>query len=45
MANGIRAAPLWDSKKQSFVGEQGLGGRGGREGKEESFRGDSGAEL
>lgn len=22
MANGIRAAPLWDSKKQSFVGKE-----------------------
>lgn len=21
VANGVRAAPLWDSKKQSFVGE------------------------
>lgn len=31
VANGIRAAPLWDSKKQSFVGEEGLGGRGKRE--------------
>ncbi|XP_057898144.1 5'-AMP-activated protein kinase subunit gamma-1 isoform X1 [Melospiza georgiana] len=27
VTNGVRAAPLWDSKKQSFVGEQkGLGG-------------------
>lgn len=25
VANGVRAAPLWDSKKQSFVGEEGLG--------------------
>lgn len=31
VANGIRAAPLWDSRKQSFVGEEGLGGRGNRE--------------
>lgn len=22
VANGVRAAPLWDSKKQSFVGEE-----------------------
>ena len=25
VANGVRAAPLWDSKKQSFVGEEGPG--------------------
>lgn len=25
VANGVRAAPLWDSKKQSFVGKEGLG--------------------
>ena len=25
VANGVRAAPLWDSKKQRFVGEKGLG--------------------
>ena len=30
VANGVRAAPLWDSKKQSFVGEEGPGrGKGG----------------
>lgn len=23
VTNGVRAAPLWDSKKQSFVGERG----------------------
>lgn len=46
VANGIRAAPLWDSKKQSFVGEEGLGGRGGREGEKRDLqRADSGAEL
>lgn len=25
VANGVRAAPLWDSKKQSFVGKERLG--------------------
>ena len=30
VANGVRAAPLWDSKKQSFVGEEGpRRGKGG----------------
>lgn len=33
VTNGVRAAPLWDSKKQSFVGERGgwgsLGAGGG----------------
>lgn len=32
VTNGVRAAPLWDSKKQSFVGERFVGrgaGRGG----------------
>lgn len=36
VANGVRAAPLWDSKKQSFVGE---------EGKRGTLWGDSGAGL
>lgn len=25
VANGVRAAPLWESKKQSFVGETASG--------------------
>lgn len=29
VTNGVRAAPLWDSKKQSFVGERWDGGPGG----------------
>lgn len=28
VANGVRAAPLWESKKQSFVGKQCGPGRG-----------------
>lgn len=32
VTNGVRAAPLWDSKKQSFVGERGAGGAGGNSG-------------
>lgn len=31
VANGVRAAPLWDSKKQSFVGEERWLGNGGRD--------------
>ncbi|XP_068068693.1 5'-AMP-activated protein kinase subunit gamma-1-like isoform X1 [Anomalospiza imberbis] len=32
VTNGVRAAPLWDSKKQSFVGERGVRGSLGAEG-------------
>lgn len=32
VANGVRAAPLWDSKKQSFVGEERLNLVAGRVG-------------
>lgn len=31
VANGVRAAPLWDSKKQSFVGEERWLGNGGQD--------------